>query len=65
MLQAEALNVFHLSLVHNYVSDEPEWILREDNLIVNYYISKVVNHDDWMLNQPYLSNWRPYMGLQC
>ena len=48
MLQAEALKVFHLSLVHNLVI-EPEWIPREENLIADY-ISKVLDYDDWMLH---------------
>ena len=48
MLQAEALNVFHLSLVY-YLVIEPEWIPREENLVADY-ISKVLDYDDWMLH---------------
>ena len=47
-LQQEALAIFDTS-VKARIHVEPEWIPREENQIADY-ISRMVDHDDWMLN---------------
>ena len=53
-LQSEALAIFSLC-IDNHIHIEPEWIPREQNQLADYY-SRIVDHDDWMLN-PYVFNW--------
>ena len=48
ILQGEALAIFSTG-VNNQIRLEPEWIPREENEFANY-LSRIVNHDDWMLN---------------
>ena len=41
--------------VNNYIHIEPEWIPREQNQLADYY-SRIIDHDDWMLN-PAVFGW--------
>ena len=47
-LQQEPLAIFDIS-VKGRICLEPEWIPRAENQIADY-ISRIVNHDNWMLN---------------
>ena len=47
-LQAEALAIFAVCM-NNSIHIEPEWIPREHNQLADYY-SRIIDHDDWMLN---------------
>ena len=47
--QGEALATFATG-VNNQIRLEPEWIPREVNEFADY-LSRTVDHDDWMLNQ--------------
>ena len=53
-LQAEALAIFAMC-VNNCIRIEPEWIPREQNQLVDY-CSRIIDHDDWMLN-PAVFGW--------
>ena len=44
----EALEIFSVC-VDNSIRLEPKWIPREQNELANYY-SRIVDHDDYMLN---------------
>ena len=61
-LQQEALAIFDTS-VKGRIRLEPEWIPREGNQIADY-ISRIVDHDDWMLNPMVFSEldalWGPH-----
>ena len=48
ILQEEALAIFATG-VNNRIRLEPEWIPREENEFADY-LSRIVDHDDWMLN---------------
>ena len=48
LLQAEALAVFHLCMVH-HLTIEPEWSPRRDNQVADY-LSRVLYEDDWMVH---------------
>ena len=48
VLQVEALEIFSVC-VNNSIRLEPEWIPREQNELADYY-SRIVDHDDYMLN---------------
>ena len=48
ILQEEALAIFAIG-VNNQIRLEPEWIPREENEFADY-LSRIVDHDDWMLN---------------
>ena len=48
ILQKEALVIFATG-VNNQIRLEPEWIPREENEFADY-LSRIVDHDDWMLN---------------
>ena len=47
-LQAEALDIFKLSVQHNIIM-EPEWIPREQNEVADY-LSRIMDYDDWGLS---------------
>ena len=47
-LQAEALDMFKLSVQHNIIM-EPKWIPREQNKVADY-LSCIVDYDDWGLS---------------
>ena len=53
-LQGEALGIFSVCVQGN-IRLEPEWIPREKNELADYY-SRMVDHDDWMLN-PSIFTW--------
>ena len=48
ILQEEALAIFAIG-VNNQIRLELEWIPREENKFADY-LSRIVDHDDWMLN---------------
>ena len=61
-LQSEALKIFSTAAKHNIVM-EPKWIPRDENGLADY-LSRIIDYDDWGLNQEIFAHidelWGPH-----
>ena len=60
ILQEETFAIFTTG-VNNQIRQEPEWIPREENEFADY-LSRIVDHDDWMLNPAVFQELKCYVG---